>query len=230
MASDEGAPSAVGGYLRSRRWWAVGLLALGVDLVGLKFGARLLPVGIADGVPVGAPIWAYLPVLTATAATVSAHGPSRALDQCAARPVEMWNAVYAAALACLASGVAFGVFAAGYGPVLGLATARNVTAWTGLALLTARVVGPQWSWAPSVGAVFVLEWFGRDSDGVSSWWAFATTSTSDLRTWALVALLVAAGLCATATSPWHVKAATVHLSPRRRRRTVSASQAPGPGT
>ncbi len=210
MVRDDRAPSAVGGYLRSRRWWAVAVLAIGADLVSLGVGDRLLPVGVADGVPVGAPLWAYLPVIPATMVTISAYGPSRRLDRCAARPVETWNMVYAAALVVLSSAVALVVFSVARGPILGLAGARNCMAWTGLALLAARVIGPQWSWTPAVGVVFVLEWFGRDGDGIPSWWAFASTGTTDPRTWTLVAILVASGLAATVATPWHLKAASTH--------------------
>lgn len=196
-------------YARARRWHLVMLIGLAVSIGGVVVGSRQLPVGVRDGMPTGAPLWAYLPIVTGTLVTLSTCGPVEQVDHVASRAIGRWNAAYATVLLCALAGTAaaVGMLASTWSSAhldtaaFAVASARNVVTWTGVCLLSARLLRPGQVWLPAIALVFVMEWFGRDANGAARWWAFAVADGADPRTTVLCVTLVAAGLAVTCLDP-----------------------------
>ena len=230
-------------YLRGHHVGVTLAAAAAVSLGCVLVGLRELPVGLSGGVPVGAPLWAYLPIVVGAVLGVSQEGRWRQVDLVAARDLRWWNLTLMTAVLVVAASlvilVATAAGAAGWqglspqgGARLGLATARNVLAWSGLCLLGARLLGSGLSWAPAVGAIFVLEWFGRDGNGSPYPWAFSAASPEVVTSWVVALALLLPGLGAVFADSWALRG----LAPTRRQvigpaaepRQTSAASPGGP--
>lgn len=211
--------SAVWLYLRSRH---VGLVlggTVGVCVGSTVIGLRELPVGFRAGDPVGAPLWAYMPILVGALIAMGHVGRWPDLERHAARRIAGWNGVFAAAVTCIAAAlslvVAATVAALGVGDLeghsgvlLGAMTARNLIGWTGLCLIGARWLGAGLSWLPAIAAIFLFEWFGRDGSGGAFSWAFATAAPGVLMSWLVAAGMWVLGVAVLSVDPWRLRALT----------------------
>ncbi|WP_158781074.1 hypothetical protein [Streptomyces sp. NRRL S-237] len=84
--------------------------------------------------------------------------------------------------------------------------------WTGLGLLSGRLLGWRQSWALPALALCVLTYWGvSGTDGTYPWWEFTVLPASDHPSGLAVSLVLCAiGLLAYTLTPWRLRA----LSPR----------------
>ena len=200
-------------YLRSRRVGLVAASSVAVPLAAAVIGVRSLPVGVHDGVPLGAPLWAYLPILSGAFIGMSWSGQWETFDRTASRAMSHWNRAFIVAATLMAMGVAVLVcLGAGIlgldqltvrgGLELGQATARNIAGFGGLCALGSKFLGEGLCWLPAILAVFVVEWFGRDSEGTPYAWAFPVAGPGEPTAWVVASALWVLGLAWVGWSAW----------------------------
>ena len=200
-------------YLRSRHVILVTAGSVAVPLAAAAIGLRSLPVGVHGGVPLGAPLWAYLPILSGALVGMSWSGQWETFDRSASRAMSPLNCAFVMAATLAAMGVAILVcLAAGTleiehltaqgGLELGIATARNVLGFVGLCVLGSRILGTGLCWLPAIASVFVFEWFGRDGEGAAYAWAFPVAPPGELTGWLVAVGLWALGMAAIGWSDW----------------------------
>lgn len=206
-------------YLRSRHVGLVLAGTVGVCIASTAIGLRELPVGFRAGDPMGAPLWAYLPILVGALITMGHVGRWPDLERHAARRIAGWNSVFVATvttiaaalslvLAATAAAIGVGDLESHGGVLLGAMTARNLIGWTGLCMISARWLGAGLSWLPAIAAVFLFEWFGRDGSGVAFSWAFATAAPGVATPWLVATGMWALGVAVLAVDPWRFRALT----------------------
>lgn len=215
-------------FLRSRHVGLVTAGSLAVPCAAAVIGLRSLPVGVHGGVPLGAPLWAYLPILSGAFVGMSWSGHWATFDRTASRAVRIWNDAFVVAATLVAMGVAILVcLIAGVlgierltidgGLELGWATARNVGGFVGLCVLSSRVLGAGLCWLPAIASVFMFEWFGRDGEGTPYPWAFPVAPPGESTAWLVTAGLWALGVAAVGWNAWTWARLRRH-SPRSRTR------------
>ncbi|WP_448060931.1 hypothetical protein [Cellulomonas hominis] len=182
-------------YLRTHRAPATAAAALAVAIgtwaVG-TLGVPVAPAGAAMTYP--APLWVYLPAVTALVISACAVGTQPVAEQMAARALSWVTAAYLTVTTAAAALLTGAVLVADGGPDLAGAAARNLLAWTGLALVAGWVLTPATSWVAPLAWVFVVEWFGKTPDGIAQPWTIVRAPGGDPLSWIVAAVLFTTGV------------------------------------
>lgn len=191
-------------FMRPRSPILVVFISIASISVAVFAGSVLLPTGLLGGVPTGAPLWAYLPILPATVGYIALYLKTEKLDSTAATPIAMWNArafvammaisSFLAVLTCqLFSAAGLLDFTIAEASIFGLTTARNIFAWAGITACGGFLFGFQSSWIAPLACIFIFEWFGRDAYGMTYWWAFPAVPPTRPGPWIIAAAAISLG-------------------------------------
>jgi hypothetical protein len=189
-------------WLRSRRLTGVLSVQLVLTCVVAAWGAEVVevPANTARGtVLVG--MWVLVPFVAGSAVALALATDLADWEQAAAR------ALWPRDLACVAAlvGVAGGLFVVASwwsaASTTALAGLRNLALFTGLALVSGRLLRPALSWVLPLGLLLPMGYFGYDDTGAPHWWAVPFRLLDGATTTAALVTL-AIGTCAVAWSPW----------------------------
>lgn len=193
-------------YLRSRlAVYALAGMAL-VVLLGWLAGSILVPRAylvddasvlthadlVDDVYYILYPVFVFAPVTIAGIVGVSARSPFDELEGLASRGLPLLRFVHLFGLFVVAA-VVFVIIASGWdAPLAGPTLVRNLAGISGIALITARLLGAGLSWTAPFAFVMVAQFSGIDSQGELYRWAWhlwpVTDYTSDLIALALLAI------------------------------------------
>lgn len=202
-------------FLRTRRVIVPITAAVVVQAVTGGIGFRELPIGVRDGIPQGAPLWAYLPIVTAALIVLSTTGDFESIDGHAVRPMALWTAglvlglIGVTVVLVIAVSLVIGAIGAGDndvagGLLFGLGSARNIVGWSGTCLVASRLLGARLAFVPAIGLLFVFEWFGRGALGMPASWAFAIAPVASSRSWLVAGACCLLGLVAVLVDEWRL--------------------------
>lgn len=188
-------------FLRSRAPFTAAITLLVSIVIAVAVGTIIVPAAFRNGAPTGAPLWAYLPILPASVLYMTLYAATAQSDRIAAQDIKKWNALHyclsivfgatlAIALSMLISWLIslFSLEASLSSQasfLLGLATMRNMLAWSGIVALGGLLWGHTRAWLLPFFTIFLLEWFGRDAYGLSYWWAFPDVPVGNIASWGL---------------------------------------------
>ncbi|MFG3702296.1 hypothetical protein ACGF5C_31075 [Micromonospora sp. NPDC047620] len=151
------------------------------------------------------PLWRLLAVGAALVPALTLASPMEALEAAAGRSYHrLRNAVLAGATVtssvCFLTGAALGANLEAI-PLI----ARALPAWLGLALISGRILGWNYTWVAPCGVVCVLLYWGPSSGEGFRWWEFTAQEAGDLPSLLLSVGLFASGLAAYSLTPWRVR-------------------------
>lgn len=179
------------------RWWLrahasagvvlwAGALTVGLALAGgWSFGVPSL---FGDGMPVSAPLFAFLPLLLTVVTARNLTRSRTHLDLMAVRRIGPLDSAYGigpAALVLLAASVSD----AGAGVLGG---GRNAVGYAGLLLIARALLDPAAAACVPVSYALVAAAAGGGPTGIR-WWAFPVADATDQHAWVLAVLLAVAG-------------------------------------
>ncbi|MGK5444855.1 hypothetical protein ACSNN7_23930 [Micromonospora sp. URMC 105] len=196
----------VGTYLLVRKWrWLLTVMVLIGVVVG-GWGAFEAPTPAATDTG-GATVefWRLLAVASASLPVLTLASPMEALEAAGGTAYHrLRSMVLGAAFAC-SSGCILTAAAVGVDPAVTPLIVRALLAWFGLALVSGRVLGWNYSWILPWGALSVLLYWGHSSSTRDyRWWEFSAQPAGHLPSWLLAGGLFAAGVAAYALSPWRL--------------------------
>jgi hypothetical protein len=90
-------------------------------------------------------------------------------------------------------------------PESALTLLRALLIWTGLALLSARLLGRQQAWILPLATLFPLTYLGWDGVGTVHWWNWIWIPAGAPACWALAALSLAVGAVAGWATSWRLR-------------------------
>ncbi|MFG3000704.1 hypothetical protein [Streptomyces sp. NPDC048340] len=154
-----------------------------------------------------------LAMFAAVLPLLSLHGPMAELEASGTKRFHRGRAVRLVALWIASITLFLGVSAVEVEARVLETMAVALPGWTGLGLLSGRLLGWRQSWGLPALALCILTYWGvPGTDGEYPWWEFTVLSASDHPGGLALSLaLCAIGVLAYALTPWRLRA----LSPRR---------------
>lgn len=187
-------------YARPRRPLALAIGFAAVITTQVLVSGQLASLPSAEGSPIF-PYQILPPVAMACLIVAGLSSPCRELEETAAgtalRHAENVQLAVATAIAATSLTVTADPGAAAI-------LVRALLIWTGLALLSGRILGPTLAWVLPLSTTFPLIYFGWDTHTQSRWWNWLDQPTAHVPTWILAAISLAVGLLSRYATPWRL--------------------------
>ncbi|MDT0491359.1 hypothetical protein RM717_12675 [Streptomyces griseus] len=188
-------------YARVHR--ALAILAATTAVVALSalFGGTPIAVPSigSGGVTTGIPFRRELPLLSGVFLTAALDGAMSKHEEMGATAMHRYRLAYCFGLTLAVCALSFSVEALAVGVGAGAVFVRSIVIWFGLALLSARLLGPQLGWPLPLASALLLIWYPQ------TWWDWTSKSATDLFSWTVAAVALAVGVAASAATPWRTR-------------------------
>lgn len=164
------------------------------------------------------PLDLQVPLIIVSLVVSSLEGPMTSLEETGSWPLrscQLWYLVGASFAAALLVGATAAIMAP-----LGTAVVlvRAVAIWSGMALLSGRLLRWSLAWALPLASFLPLTYFGADYAGHYYWWYWPRQPAGQLPCALIAVSSLAIGACAVAITPWRLaslRAAAVRTLRRR---------------
>ncbi len=189
--------------IRNSRWLLTAMLAIGVVVWSWGTFETSIPAATDTG---GAKIefWRLLAVGSASLPALTVTSQMEALEVAGGFPYfKLRRGILGGAFA-ISSGCILVAVAVGIDSALVPLVARALFAWFGLALISGRLLGWNYSWILPIGALCVLLYWGHGSGGGYQWWEFTAQPATHLPSLIFAITLFVAGVLACSLTPWRL--------------------------
>jgi hypothetical protein len=211
-------------YIRAHHWRGVAFAAAAMVVdVALSVHTDVSSPTVNGYITV--PLASQVPLITVSLVISSTDGPMASLEEASSptlRRCQVWHLVWASCAAALLVGVTT-LMLAPLGTAIVLV--REVAIWTGMALLSGRVLRWSLAWVLPLASFFPLNYFGTDSAGHFYWWYWARQPAGQVPCLLIAVGSIAVGSCAVALTPWRLaslRAAASRIFDRLRGRRHTA--------
>lgn len=181
-------------YLRCRRPLGVVAILVTSAVVAGAWGTLdvALPSVSGDG-SISMPLWVLIPIPAGAAIAAGLATDMSDFEMAAPRTSRMLSICYLACTLLIAAGFqAAGLFLGAAESAVAPAI-RNLVFWTGLALISGRLLGRRLAWVFPLAALFPFDWFGFDTTtNQPRWWALPILP-SDGASWFAAAVTMLVG-------------------------------------
>jgi len=165
------------------------------------------------------PLALQVPLIIVCLVASSIEGPMTSLEETGSRTLRSYQIGYLAVASCAAA-VLVGATAAAMAPLeTALVLVRAVAIWTGMALLSGRVLRWSLAWVLPLASFLPLTYFGADNAGRYYWWYWPRQPAQQIPCALIAVAALAIGACAVALTPWRLvtlRAVALRMLPRRR--------------
>lgn len=181
-------------FLKCRRPFGVVAILVASAVVAGVWGTLdvALPSVSGDG-SISMPLWVLIPIPAGAAIATGLASDMSDFEIAAPRTSRMILTCYLACALLMAAGLqATGLFL-GAAESAAAPAIRNLVFWTGLALVSGRLLGRRLAWVFPLAALFPFDWFGFDAvTNQPKWWALPILP-SNSASWLAAAATMLAG-------------------------------------
>jgi hypothetical protein len=202
-------------YLRAHHWrgLAIAAVVLVAD-IALSVHTDVSAPAASNSGYIMVPLALQVPLIIVCLVASSIDGKMANLEEAGSRALRRCQVWYLVGASC-ASALLVGGTAAVIAP-LGTAVVlvRAVAIWTGMALLSGRVLRWSLAWVLPLASFFPLNYFGADNAGHFYWWYWARQPAGQVPCALIAVGSLAVGACAVALTPWRLashRAAAVRM-------------------
>ncbi len=192
-------------YLRAHHWrgLAIAAVALAAD-VALSVHTDVTAPAASNSGYISVPLALQVPLIAVCLVAASIDGKMASLEEAGSRTLRNCQLWYLAGASCAAA-LLVGGTAAAIAP-LGTAVVlvRAIAIWTGMALLSGRLLRWSLAWVLPLASFFPLNYFGADNAGRFYWWYWARQPAGQLPCALIAVGSLAVGACAVAITPWRL--------------------------
>lgn len=186
-------------YVRSHHGtgFLVGTVLLAVVNAALGAQTLALPSAVTEGGTNDLPLRNDIPIVIAALLVGGLNGPMRDFEMTAAgilRSAMRWQLATGLGIALL---IGVGAEYAMMGPEIATRYLRSTLIWTGLALISGRLLGMAMAWLIPVASTFPLMYYGD-----RQWWDWTTAPAYSPMTWGVAIASLIVGIAAFETTSW----------------------------